>query len=76
MHVWKCYEKVDQVVAKYMFFQCYPYQYYKGTLLQHVLDVVVKEGIEVKTPIEYEMNKYLKAKKEELEICINNLKQQ
>ena len=65
-------EKVDQTVAKYMFFNAIQANTTKGPYLQHML-----EGTGVKTPTDYEiMNKYLKSEKEELESYIESLKRQ
>ena len=70
-------EKVDQAVAKYMFFNVIPANTTKGPYLQHKLDVATREGTGVKVPTDYDiMNKYLKSDKEELESYINSLKQQ
>ena len=70
-------EKVGQTVAKYIFFNAIPINTTKGPYLQHMLDVVAKEGTRVKTPTDYEiMNKYLKLEKEELESYNESLKRQ
>ena len=60
-----------------MFFNIIPIKTVNGPYLQHMLNVVVKEGTGVKTPTEHEiMNKHFKAEKEELKTYINGLKQQ
>ena len=58
-------EKIGQIVTKYTFFNVIPANTAKRPYLQHMLDVAIKEGTGINTPIEHEiMNKYLKVEKE------------